>query len=560
MFQTALLLLPLCLSQTTREPLAGFQPDGERWTYQSGDLSLRGILLKPEGKGPFPAVLISHGLGGNAQSFGMGKAREMVKWGFVCMACDYTHAGMPGGKKLDAQGPDRQTYGASEENLRRASKCLDILVSLTEVDAKKLCAYGHSMGGFVTIGLAAKEPSRLVAAAVSGSGIAPREGFPAPSNEAAAKIKTPFIIFHGSIDNTVRPQQSLALEEILDRSGVPCERHVFEGINHPVDRDKAPEVFGLMRNWFAKYKLVEPGPAVSLAPAPAEPSAAVAVAQKGKKGPPPTTDGPPEWVREKIEAKNSYYKTFTSKTIDQEVSYFIYVPAAYEKSPDTRFPVMYWLHGIGGAQTGIPSLVQRFDTAIESGKTPPMLIVFVNGVRNSFYCDSADGKIPVETVIIKDLIPHIDSTYRTVAKREGRIIEGFSMGGFGAAHLGFKYPDQFCAVSIIDGALVDLSTMQTRHSDLYLRIFGGSEDRFTAENPRTLITRNTDALRDRTAIRLAVGALVPGNRSFHEQLSDLKLAHDYDTFDVGHNHTAIYESLGDKNWQFYQRALADAGK
>jgi len=217
---------------------------------------------------------------------------------------------------------------------------------------------------------------------------------------------------------------------------------------------------------------------------------------------------------------------------------------------------MYWLHGIGGAQTGVPMLIQRFDAAIEAGKTPPMLIVFVNGVRNSFYCDSADGKIPVDTVIVKDLIPHIDSTYRTIASREGRIIEGFSMGGFGAAHLGFKYPELFGAVSIIDGALVDLNTMQTRHSDLYQRIFGGDEQRFAAENPRKLVEKNQAAIRGKTAIRLAVGALVPGNRSFHDQLTELKLDHDFDVFDVGHNHAAIYESLGDKNWAFYKTAFS----
>jgi endo-1,4-beta-xylanase len=191
---------------------------------------------------------------------------------------------------------------------------------------------------------------------------------------------------------------------------------------------------------------------------------------------------------------------------------------------------------------------------MEAGKTPPMLIVFVNGVRNSFYCDSADGKVPVETVIVKDLIPHIDSTYRTIATREGRIIEGFSMGGFGAAHLSFKYPEMFGAVSIIDGALVDLGTMQTRHAELYQRIFGGSADRFAAENPRELIQKNQDAIRGKTKIRFAVGALVPGNRSFHEQLTNLKIDHDYDVFDVGHNHAAIYESLGDKNWSFYRHA------
>src|SRR5204862_8314678 len=138
------------------------------------------------------------------------------------------------------------------------------------------------MGGFVTIGLAAKEPTRLVAAAISGSGIAPRDGFPAPSNAAAEKVKTPFIIFHGSIDNTVRPAQSQSFKEILDKNSVANERHVFEGINHPVDRDKGPEVYGLMRNWFAKYGLVEAGPAVAAPAAQTATSGAPQAANAGK--------------------------------------------------------------------------------------------------------------------------------------------------------------------------------------------------------------------------------------------------------------------------------------
>ncbi len=42
-----------------------------------------------------------------------------------------------------------------------------------------------------------------------------------------------------------------------------------------------------------------------------------------------------------------------------------------------------------------------------------------------------------ETVIVNEWIPHIDATYRTISVRVGRAIEGQSMGGFGAAHLGF---------------------------------------------------------------------------------------------------------------------------
>jgi len=268
----------------------------------------------------------------------------------------------------------------------------------------------------------------------------------------------------------------------------------------------------------------------------------------------------PQWVREKIEAKNSRSEKFRSKTIGQEVSYFIYVPVDYERKPDARYQVVYWLHGLGGGQGGIPRLVERFDAAIQAGQAPSMLIVFVNGVRDSFYCDSADGKTPVETVIIKDLIPHIDSRYRTIAARQGRIVEGFSMGGFGAAHLGFKYPELFGAVSIVDGALADVDAMRTRQAEIFQRIFGGSPERYASENPRTLVEKNTDDIRGKMAIRLAVGLLVPGNRTFHEQLTGLNIPHDYDVFDVGHNPLAIYDSLGDKNWRFYREALSKTSK
>jgi endo-1,4-beta-xylanase len=185
-----------------------------------------------------------------------------------------------------------------------------------------------------------------------------------------------------------------------------------------------------------------------------------------------------------------------------------------------------------------------------------MMVVFVNGVRDSFFCDSADGKTPVESVITKDLLPHIDAHYRTIARREGRIVEGFSMGGFGAAHLGFKYPEVFGAVSLLDAALLDSETMRVRHAALYQRIFGGREESFDAERPQTLLEKNADAIRGRMVVRLAVGALVQGNRMLHEQLTRLGITHDYNTIEgAGHSHAVILDRLGDKNWAFYRAAL-----
>jgi acetyl esterase/lipase len=233
------------------KPEAGFRRDGERWTHREGDLVTGGILLMPEGKGPFPAVLISHGMGGSAGSFGLQKAREMVGWGFVCIAPDYTHSAAAGGARGRTPNPDA---GASAENIRRAKVCLDILRGLPEADPKRLFAYGHSMGGFVTIGLAADSPDALKAAAISGSGVARREGCPAPSESAAEKIRTPFLMLHGADDTTVRPEQSQSLERVLDKNQVANDRVVFEGQGHPVDQTKRAEVFRLVREWFSKQR------------------------------------------------------------------------------------------------------------------------------------------------------------------------------------------------------------------------------------------------------------------------------------------------------------------
>ena len=77
----------------------------------------------------------------------------------------------------------------------------------------------------------------------------------------------------------------------------------------------------------------------------------------------------------------------------------------------------------------------------------PMWIVVAEG----------DPKVtsgPIEDVMIDDLIPYIDSHYRTIATREGRGIGGFSMGGRGTLLLAFKHPDLFCAASSVASAVV----------------------------------------------------------------------------------------------------------
>ena len=70
--------------------------------------------------------------------------------------------------------------------------------------------------------------------------------------------------------------------------------------------------------------------------------------------------------------------------------------------------------------------------------------------------DHHDGKIMVESMIIRELIPRIDHRFRTIASRAGRGVHGFSMGASGALKFAIKYPEFFCAAVAYGGGSVDL--------------------------------------------------------------------------------------------------------
>lgn len=131
-----------------------------------------------------------------------------------------------------------------------------------------------------------------------------------------------------------------------------------------------------------------------------------------------------------------------------DVGYCIYLPQAYDENQSERFPVVYYLHGgRPGAETKGIKLVRFMHKHIDSGDVPPMIYVFANGGPVSHY-NMPDRKNAMGAdVFIKELIPHVDKTYRTIASRSGRGIEGFSQGGRGTARLMFRYPELFCSAS-----------------------------------------------------------------------------------------------------------------
>lgn len=104
----------------------------------------------------------------------------------------------------------------------------------------------------------------------------------------------------------------------------------------------------------------------------------------------------------------------------------VWLPPGYaQESP--RHPVVNFLLGATSTRSSGPTeFVPPIEAAIKEGQRPPCFVVLVNGRARSFFCDATDSKFPLESVIIEGLIAHIAATYRTFARREGRIIEGYS--------------------------------------------------------------------------------------------------------------------------------------
>ncbi|MBI3208055.1 MAG: esterase family protein [Candidatus Solibacter usitatus] len=269
--------------------------------------------------------------------------------------------------------------------------------------------------------------------------------------------------------------------------------------------------------------------------------------------------GPPAaWLDpDKTEPAGTRYHTFTSKLAAGEVSYLIYLPPGYQSEPALRYPTVYWLHGLGGNQRSGAKFVQQLDAAIRGGTSPAMIAVLVNGMKDAFYNDSKDGKWPIESVIIQELIPHIDRTYRTVARRESRAVEGYSMGGYGAAHLGFKYPQLFGIVGIMAGALIE--PRAEVQPAIFEKMFSKDKAHVDANNPFALVRQNANAVRGRTAIRIAVGDednLKIRCKAFHDLLMDLNIEHEYELVPgVAHNNVQFYTKLGEQAFAYYRKAL-----
>jgi enterochelin esterase-like enzyme len=144
---------------------------------------------------------------------------------------------------------------------------------------------------------------------------------------------------------------------------------------------------------------------------------------------------------------------YESKTVGNKRKAIVYTPPGFSK--DTKYPVLYLLHGIGGDQRewtrqGVAEVI--LDNLYADKKAVPMIVVMPNGRARPDDRPGGDfkGQGPAFEKfgddLIKDLIPHIEKTYPVKADREHRALMGLSMGGGQSLNFGLRNLDTFAWV------------------------------------------------------------------------------------------------------------------
>jgi enterochelin esterase-like enzyme len=133
-----------------------------------------------------------------------------------------------------------------------------------------------------------------------------------------------------------------------------------------------------------------------------------------------------------------------SRILNQDVKYSVCLPSDYYKDKKS-YPVVYMLHGLGDDETAwleYGRISQYYDAEIQKDAIKPMIFIMPQGFRN-YYVNDYKGTFLYQDMFIKELVPYIDSVYRTISDSQHRGLIGYSMGGFGALVLHLQHPDIF---------------------------------------------------------------------------------------------------------------------
>ncbi len=244
--------------------------------------------------------------------------------------------------------------------------------------------------------------------------------------------------------------------------------------------------------------------------------------------------------------------SFTGPVTGKTVTYNIYLPPGYSTNSE-NYPVIYHLHALNEGLH--PGTAESYESALSAGVIRPMIIVYPNGYGNSMWADSKSGLKPAETNVIRELIPYIDSHYRTIVDRKYRVVHGMSMGGFGVMSYISKFSDTFSIAVNYDGALLTWASLVADRPAIAQEIFDNNEAYFNNYSPWYQSTLNADYMRHRVIIRSVVGNILGANRDFRDHLANLNILLDYHETGCPHDYYCMLNSLGQESYAFIEDNL-----
>lgn len=224
-----------------------------------------------------------------------------------------------------------------------------------------------------------------------------------------------------------------------------------------------------------------------------------------------------------------------SKLMAREMPYRVALPKNYEADKTMRFPVVYLLHGLGGHYNNwgdrgsIAKYLEPFN----------FIVVMVEG-DNGWYTDSVSRpNDKYESYVVEELIPEVDKKFRTNAARDGRIMAGLSMGGYGSLKFGLKHSEVFTLVGSFSGALAAPSWTQQMlaarggaAAQSVKDAFGDDDSPARKDNDIYKITRElaADKIKQLPFLYIDCGTedfLIGINREFAALLLEKKIPHEY---------------------------------
>jgi len=233
------------------------------------------------------------------------------------------------------------------------------------------------------------------------------------------------------------------------------------------------------------------------------------------------------------------------KSVAAQLPYKVLLPVDYYKS-ERRYPVLYLLHGLRGhytdwlSKTNLAEYAEKYE----------LIIVTPEG-NDAWYSNSVvDANQKYEDYIIKELIPEIDSHFRTISDRHGRAIAGLSMGGYGALKLGIKYGSLFAFTGSLSGALRatqwgpdDLKGFPNLYDSLK-KIFGEPGDPSRAANDPYELIKNAKGTLPYFYLDCGTSdILVSNSRDFVALLVANKIPYEY------------RELPGEHNWAYWDKQI-----